>query len=147
MAEYYEISKDYANIVRVRLIDKDFMNDWKDRSILIAEDDVINFNLLNIMLRSTGINVIWAKNGLEAVTLFEENPGINVILMDIQMPVMDGNVASVKIREINQSVPIIVISAYTSFDIRQKAKEAGTNEFINKPVQSSHLLDVVAKYL
>jgi CheY-like chemotaxis protein len=122
------------------------MKDWKYRSILIAEDDIINFNLLNIMLRSTGIKVIWAKNGLEAVTLFLQNQDIDIILMDIQMPVMDGNEATAKIREINQVIPIVVISAYTSTDIRQKAKEAGTNEFINKPVHSTHLIGVIEKY-
>ena len=123
------------------------MRDWSDKTILIAEDDTINFNLLSIMLRSTKIKVLWAKNGLEAVNLFSENNFIDAILMDIQMPVMDGHEASFKIREISKQVPIIVISAYTSMDIKLKAKEAGTNEFINKPVQSERLLEIIEKYL
>jgi len=122
------------------------MRDWSGFTILIAEDDTINYNLLKIMLRPTKSNVVWAKNGQEAVDLFKNNR-INAILMDIQMPVMDGNEASFRIREIDKKVPIIVISAYTSMDIRQRAKEAGTNEFINKPVQAARLLDIIEKYL
>ena len=123
------------------------MKDWSDKTILIAEDDTINYNLLNIMLRPTKVKVEWAKNGLEAVNIFKENPKICAILMDIQMPVMDGNEASFKIREISRDVPIIVISAYTSMDVKLKAKEAGTNEFINKPVQSGRLISVIDKFI
>jgi|WetSurMetagenome_2_1015567.scaffolds.fasta_scaffold31042_3 CheY-like chemotaxis protein len=123
------------------------MNDWSDKTILIAEDDTINFNLLSIMLRPTKINVLWAKNGLEAVNLFSGTSSINAVLMDIQMPVMDGNEASFRIRRINKKVPIIVISAYTSRDVKQRAIEAGTNEFINKPVQAERLIEIVEKYL
>jgi two-component system, cell cycle response regulator DivK len=123
------------------------MKDWSDKTILIAEDDTINFNLLSIMLRSTKIKVLWAKNGLEAVNLFSGNNTINAILMDIQMPVMDGNEASLRIRQINKQVPIIVISAYTSMDVKLRAKEVGTNEYINKPVQSTRLVEIIEKYL
>jgi len=63
------------------------------------------------------------------------------------MPVMDGNEASFKIREISKDVPIIVISAYTSMDVKMKAKEAGTNEFINKPVQAARLISVIDKFV
>jgi CheY-like chemotaxis protein len=123
------------------------IKNWEDRLILIAEDDVINFNLLSIMLRPTRIKVIWAKNGLEAVNYFKENSNIDIILMDIQMPVLDGNEAANQIREMDMKVPIVVISAYTSVDVRQRAKEVGTNEFINKPVQSTLLIDVIEKYI
>lgn len=123
------------------------MKDWSDKTILIAEDDSINFNLLKIMLRPTNANILWAKNGLEAVTQFNENGSVNAVLMDIQMPVMDGHEATRKIRETSNDVPIIVISAYTSTDVKQKAREAGTNEFLNKPVQVNRLIEVIEKYL
>jgi CheY-like chemotaxis protein len=123
------------------------MRDWSDKTILIAEDDTINYNLLNIMLRPTKINVLWAKNGVEAVDIFFKNSKVGAILMDIQMPVMDGNEATARIREKNKEVPVIVISAYTSKEVRQKAADAGSNEFINKPVQSERLLQIIESYL
>ena len=123
------------------------MKDWTGKTILIAEDDTINYNLLNIMLRPVKANIVWAKNGLEAVNQFNEDPTIHAILMDIQMPVMDGNEAILRIREFNKEVPIIVISAYTSMDIKEKALKAGANEFINKPVQSSRLIDTIDKLI
>lgn len=123
------------------------MRNWAGRKILIAEDDAINFNLLSIMLRSTDIKIIWAKNGLEAVDFFAGNRNVDLILMDIQMPIMDGNEASLRIRELDKQVPIIVISAYTSMDVKLRAKEVGANEFLNKPVQSANLLGVIEKYM
>lgn len=123
------------------------MRNWSEKTILIAEDDKINFNLISIMLRPTNINVKWAKNGLEAVDCFTGDEKIDAILMDIQMPEMDGNEASIRIREMDKDVPIIVISAYTSTDVKLKAREAGTNEFLNKPVQANRLLNIIEKYL
>lgn len=123
------------------------MKNWSDKTILIAEDDTINFNLLKIMLRPTQVNVLWAKNGLEAVNQFNNHQNIDAVLMDIQMPVMDGHEASSLIREKDKKVPIIVISAYTSMDVKQKALNAGTNEFINKPVQAGRLIEIIDRYM
>ena len=79
--------------------------------------------------------------------MFLEEQKIDAILMDIQMPVMDGNEATSKIREADKDVPIIVISAYTSMDVKMKAREVGSNEFINKPVQAAKLLEIIDKYI
>ncbi len=121
--------------------------DWKDKTFLIAEDDEINYNLLKIILKQTGAKIIWAQNGLEALNIFGKENLIDLILMDIQMPIMDGHEASFKIRKIDKKVPIIVVSAYTTFEVRERAREVGTNDFINKPVQVNSLLDTISKYV
>jgi len=123
------------------------MRDWRNKTILIAEDDSINYNLLNIILRQTGARVVWAQNGLEAFNIYvKEKETIDAILMDIQMPVMDGHESSYKIRQLSPDVPIIVISAYTSAEVKSKAAEVGTNEFLNKPVNAGILLETIEKF-
>jgi len=121
------------------------MNEWKNKTILVADDDLVNFKLMNFMLKQTGANVIWAKNGQEAVNLTEKGK-VDAIIMDVQMPVMDGNEAASKIREINQNVPIIILSAYTSRDLKLWTQQGGSNGYLNKPVHPDNLFGTIDKF-
>ncbi|NQU84135.1 MAG: response regulator [Mariniphaga sp.] len=121
------------------------MNEWKNKTILVAEDDLINFKLMNFMLKKTGANIVWAKNGEEAVQA-SKNDAVDAILMDIQMPVMNGKEAASIIRENNKEVPIIILSAYTSNDLKSWSEKGLSNGFLNKPVQADKLVGTIEKH-
>jgi len=113
--------------------------------ILIAEDLESNYQLLSILL-TRNYDVIWAKNGEEAVELFNKhNPSL--VLMDIKMPIMNGLQATREIRKISETVPIIAQTANAFEADHQNAREAGCNDIITKPIKSSLLLPLVKKYL
>jgi PAS domain S-box-containing protein len=121
--------------------------DWKNRVLLIAEDEEINFLYINELLESTGVKIIWAKDGAQAVELVESIKKIDAILMDIKMPVMNGYAAAMEIRHLNANIPIIAQTAYAFTEDRAKAEAAGCDEYITKPINSNELLDILDKYL
>ena len=115
-------------------------------NILIAEDDEPSYMYLNILLSPYAKNVMRAKNGKEAVEMFEANPDIDLILMDIKMPVMDGYEATNKIRTFNTSVIIIAQTAYAFSDDREKIIKSGCNDYLPKPVREDNIAELIAKY-
>ena len=127
--------------------------DFKNISILLAEDNELNMEITQYMLEERGINVIPAKNGQEAVDLFsksQENT-IHLILMDIMMPVMDGIQATKNIRSLSRAdaktIPIIAVSANAYVEDVQRVKAAGMNEHIAKPIDSDRLFSVIESYV
>ena len=122
-------------------------------NILLAEDNELNMEITEFMLKSEGATVIKAWNGKEAVDIFEgsELYSVDVILMDIMMPVMDGLEASEAIRKLNRadaiSVPIIALTANAFTDDKIKAQAAGMNEHLAKPVESKKLKAAVFSYI
>ena len=87
------------------------------------------------------------KNGLEAVDFAKKNSDIDLILMDLQMPEMNGYDATREIRKIYSDLPIIAQTAFAMSDDRAKAIEAGCNDYLAKPIRSKDLLEMVNKYL
>jgi hypothetical protein len=115
--------------------------------ILIAEDDEPSAMLISLMVESLRTNIITAGNGNEAVNICRNNPDLDLILMDIQMPEMNGYEATSQIRQFNKDVVIIAQSAYAlSFD-RQKALDAGCNDYIAKPILKDDLLTLIQQHL
>ena len=113
--------------------------------ILVAEDEDNNFELVKVVL-SKRYRLIRAHNGIEAVTLCEdEHP--NLILMDIRMPDMNGLDATRIIKEVNRNIPIIALSAYAFDENIKEAKEAGCDDFMAKPFRVEDLLDRIQKFL
>jgi len=115
------------------------------KKILIAEDIESNYALICFFLSEFNAETQRAANGKEAVDYYKSHPDIDLILMDIKMPVMDGYAAAKIIREINPSIPIIAQTAYA--DDRTKALESGCNGFISKPFDRNQLLSVINEYL
>ena len=115
------------------------------KTILIAEDTDSNFLLLNIVLRKK-YNLVRAYNGQEALELFQENKP-DLILMDIKMPIMDGLDATREIRKIDAGIPIIALTANAFDSDKQKAKEAGCNGYMAKPIVAADLLVLMQEYL
>lgn len=101
----------------------------KFKTILIAEDDIVSYSYFELLLRDAGYKVLRAENGEEAVELVRHNPGISLILMDLKMPLLDGNGAIRKIRGFNKEIPIIAQSAYAFKEDQLKAVEAGCNDY------------------
>ena len=117
------------------------LQDWTNRTILVAEDDQISFKYLDLILsRKTNANVLWAINGQIAVDFCKQYNHIDLILMDVQLPVIDGVEAIRQIREFNRAIPIIVHTANAFGDECDRCFEAGCDDFITKPVNLQQLL-------
>lgn len=116
------------------------------KTILIAEDVISNYQLINAFLANADINIIWAQNGVEAVDLFAKNPKIDIILMDIQMPIMDGLKALEKIRKMDAKIPVIVNTAFYLTDEMEKSYAAGCTDYMTKPIKKEELLSKLSHY-
>jgi hypothetical protein len=114
--------------------------------VLIAEDDEASERLLGIEVRKLSKEIIRVRTGLEAVVAFRDNPDIDLILMDIQMPGMDGYEATRQIRQINKDVVIIAQTAFGLSGDREKAIEAGCTDYISKPIKIVELQKLIRKY-
>jgi PAS domain S-box-containing protein len=115
--------------------------------ILYAEDEDSNFQVLNMLLRKkTNAHIIRAEDGQKAVDLCQSNPDIDLVLMDIKMPIMDGYEATLLIKAMRPELPIVAITAYGMSGDENKALRAGCDDYIAKPVGKDDLLRMVAKY-
>jgi signal transduction histidine kinase/CheY-like chemotaxis protein len=119
---------------------------WSNKTILIAEDDDSNFRFFTMTLSETNINIIRAKNGIEAVEK-SVNKDINMILMDIKMPEMDGLEATERIKKENPDITIIAQTAFAMENDKELSLEAGCNAYIQKPIQKVKLLSLMNKFL
>jgi CheY-like chemotaxis protein len=115
-------------------------------TLLIAEDEDSNFMLLEELLSDLNINIIRATNGLEAVVICK-NKHIDLVLMDIKMPVMDGYEATKQIRELMPDLPIIAQTAYRTDADKNKALACGCNSFISKPIKPELFISIIKDYL
>ena len=115
--------------------------------ILIAEDVESNFLYLNAVLSKIKAEIVWAKNGREAVELFKKHGNFDLILMDLQMPEMNGYEATRLIKSINPNIRIIAQTAFAMAEDRAKALEAGCDEYLAKPIRSKDLLNLVEKFM
>jgi two-component system sensor histidine kinase/response regulator len=119
---------------------------FRDFTIMIAEDTPYNYEYLYSILQKTGANVIWAKDGIDVLKMYNSSK-VDLILMDIQLPEINGYEATAQIRQTNQSLPIIAQTAYAMAEDKQKCQEAGCNEVLVKPIRMDDVLSTVAKYL
>ncbi|MCA1980947.1 MAG: response regulator, partial [Calditerrivibrio sp.] len=123
-------------------------NNFNGINILVVEDNPINQEVLLKILGKVGINVDTAINGIECIKKFQENRDkYDLILMDIQMPIMDGYAATLKIREMNKNIPIIALTAAAMIEDRIKAIESGMTDHLPKPVDKNRLFELISKYV
>lgn len=120
---------------------------FKGFTVLVTEDIDHVYRYIEYALKKTGINLIWAKNGKEALDMMKEKVEVDLILMDLSMPVMDGFEATKEIRKINIKTPIIAQSAYNLSGEEQKSLKAGCNDYIQKPIHMDELLNKISNYL
>ena len=114
--------------------------------ILIAEDDDVSEMLLDKTVKMFGKEILKAGTGVEAVEACKNNPDIDLVLMDIRMPEMGGYEAIRRIREFNNDVVIIAQTAYGLSGDREKAIEAGCNDYVAKPIKKDELIGLIQKY-
>jgi signal transduction histidine kinase len=113
-------------------------------TILVAEDEKNNFLFIRELLKPIATTILHAQNGEEAIELFQTNPPINLILMDIKMPGMDGIEAAQHIRKINPSIPIIAQTAFTSLE-RDILSNTNFDGYISKPINKNKLFTIIAQ--
>jgi len=121
--------------------------DWKKKKILIADDEITSILLLKEYLQSTGIEVITAANGKEAIDALENGLVPDIILMDLRMPVIDGYTATAEIKEKYPDLKVIAQTAYVMPDDEDKARASGCDDFITKPISKEVLFEILALYL
>jgi two-component system, sensor histidine kinase len=114
--------------------------------VLLVEDGSVNRKLISIMLRTAGIDVTTAENGQVGVQLATTS-FFDVILMDMQMPVMDGYTAARTLRDVGMRVPIVALTAHALAEDRQKCLRAGCSGYLSKPIRSHDLLRAIADAL
>jgi len=119
----------------------------KNLKILIVEDDEISYSLLTKTLQKISYEVLHAITGVQAVEACRNNPDIDLVLMDIRMPRMDGNEATRQIRQFNTDVIIIAQTAYAFSGDKEMAIEAGCNDYISKPINSTFLYELIKKHI
>ncbi len=119
----------------------------KGETVLIVEDNFLNYQILKIFLDKLEANHLWAKNGKEAIELFKKYKDILIILMDINMPEMDGITATREIRKLNAYIPIIFQTAFACEENEKECLAAGGNDFLTKPIKSKLLVATLKKYI
>ncbi|MEA9356197.1 response regulator [Bacteriovorax sp. PP10] len=141
-----QLSKDRQNMLQ-KLRDREQI--FEGKKILLVDDDVRNIFALSAALESKGAVIETARNGIEAVAKMKENPTIDLILMDIMMPEMDGYEATREIRKDPrfQRLPIIAVTAKAMGDDQEKCREAGANDYLAKPVDLTKLLSLLRVWM
>lgn len=120
---------------------------WEGKTVLIAEDITSNYNFLRLLLRRSKITIIWKENGKDALDEVKNNPNIDLVLLDINLPIMNGYEAAVAMKEIRPDLPMIAQTAYALEGDREKALMAGCDDYIAKPIVISTLLKKMNHYL
>ncbi len=120
---------------------------WSKRTILVVDDVVQNFIYLKGLLQHTKSNIIWVKNGKEAVDICRENKSIDLILMDIKMPIMDGFEASEIIKKENPNIYIIAQTAFSNLEDKQRCLDTLCDGYLKKPINYKELFSVLTSLL
>ncbi len=123
------------------------IHNWKGKVILIVEDNDLNSRLLQRMIEPTGAEIIIAKDGKPAIEACMTRETIDIVLMDIQMPEMDGYEATRTIKSLNPQIPVIAQTAYAMAEEKEKIIFAGCDDYISKPIRQKDLFITLSKYL
>ena len=119
---------------------------YSGKTILIAEDEEINYLYFKQVFKHTNASLIWAKNGIEAIEAVKNNPDVSIVLMDCKMPQMDGYTATIEIKKLNPGLPVIAQTAFAMADEEEKSVQAGCDGYISKPIRVKELFDLLNRY-
>ena len=120
---------------------------WNDKTILVAEDEPANFLFIEKIVNPTEVKILRAENGEEAIRLVDEHPEIDLVLMDIYMPGMDGFETTDLIKKMKPGLPVVAQTFYESQIDKEKVENASFDDFIRKPININKLLAIMEKYL
>lgn len=121
--------------------------DFSNYTVLIAEDNDSNFIYFKIGLKKTGITILRAKDGIDAVELCKQHPEISIVIMDGMMPEMTGYEATKAIKAFRPELPVILVTAFFSTDVTRDALQNGCDDFLSKPISPDTLRSVIHKWL
>ncbi|MBN1159450.1 MAG: response regulator [Bacteroidales bacterium] len=119
---------------------------WPGKVLLIVEDEDHNYTYIHEILKRTGVSMIRAETGIEAIALFRENK-IDMVLMDIKLPDVDGYIATREIKKLRPDIPVIAQTAYAMVQEREKCLQAGCDNYISKPFDPDKLIRIVERYI
>ena len=122
---------------------------FKDKRILIVDDDVRNVFALTSVLEAHGMDVLYAENGKDGIEVLREHPDVQLVLMDIMMPEMDGyqTMRAIRADEAFEQLPIISLTAKAMKGDREKSIASGASDYITKPVDTDQLLSLMRVWL
>jgi signal transduction histidine kinase/CheY-like chemotaxis protein/PAS domain-containing protein len=126
------------------LLPTSFLN---QKTILLAEDEESNYELIKTYFHKCDLTLLWVTNGIEAIDMLSMRPEIDLVLMDLKMPQMDGYEATKNIREQNPTIPVIALTAHAMQGDQEKTMELGFSEYIAKPVNKQKLIKLLKKIL
>jgi two-component system cell cycle response regulator DivK len=115
----------------------------KQKTVLLADDHNYSLLVLKKMLERLGFNIVQVENGQEAVNMFQENLEIDLVLMDIKMPVMDGYNAMKEIKRLNPKMKVIAETAYALYGDKEKILDAGFDGYLPKPITRESLEEII----
>ncbi|MCF6240345.1 MAG: PAS domain S-box protein [Bacteroidales bacterium] len=117
------------------------------KTILIAEDEVLNYKLLETLVKRTGAEVVWAKDGLQALDIVKDRNDIDLVFMDIKMPKMNGYEATKKIKQIKPNLPVIAQTAFAFADEKKRIIQSGCDRFLKKPLKKQEIYKALSDFL
>lgn len=129
------------------MLDNTVQYNWKERTILVVEDDSPNFQYFKSLLKKTGVNIIWKTNGNEALDYIKDMDNrIDLIIMDILIPFINGIDVTRESKKIRKDTPVIVVTAYSSNEVKQNSYLAGCDDYLIKPVLPAQLMSLIVNY-
>jgi two-component system, cell cycle response regulator DivK len=120
---------------------------WSGKKILIVEDDISSSFFLKEVLEETGVALEFATDGITALNMCKDDLTISLVLMDIQIPFLNGFETTIQIKEIRPDLPVIAQTAYAFIDDREKSLQIGCDDYISKPIDPFELLDRLSLYM
>lgn len=141
---YVKLEKNIASKITE---EQNIKPNWRNKVIIVAEDDEVNFHFLEAVLADTQVRLIHVHNGKQAIEICQTLGNIDLILMDIRMPEKSGHEAVKEIKKIRKDIPIIAQTAYTGKEERDKCLQAGCDDYISKPIDISLLINKINYFL
>lgn len=123
------------------------MTVFRGQKVLVVEDNLISYKLMEAHLGRRNLDIIHANDGLEALHIFKSDPDIDLIIMDVQLPGMTGIEVTRLIRELNGDIPIIAATANAFEDDKEACYSVGCTNYLTKPIDFPALFELLEKYL
>jgi PAS domain S-box-containing protein len=147
---YFTIPGTILTVAQIPVVEKhapNHLQGFNGSTILVAEDILSNFNMIQIMLQKSDARLLYAEDGAQAVKICREHAHIDLVLMDIQMPEMNGYEATREIRKFLPNLPIIALTAYAFEEDKLRVLNAGCNDLLAKPIDKEGLISKLSKFL
>jgi CheY-like chemotaxis protein len=120
---------------------------WERKVILAVEDDEVSLEFLKELFEPYKVSLLYAYNGQSAIDICKSNPQVDLVLMDVQLPLLNGKEAMLQIKKIRPDLPVIAQTAYAMSGDKERCLRDGFDDYVSKPINVQELLDLVTKYL